>query len=126
MNVLVTGAAGFIGFHTAKALLDRGDTVTGFDNLNNYYDITLKEARLAQLRACKAFTFVQGDLADAGAVNALFAGRAFDRVINLAAQAGVRYSLTNPGAYMHSNLVGFIKFLESCLLECIIHMSYAF
>ena len=125
MNVLVTGAAGFIGFHTAKALLDRGDTVTGFDNLNNYYDITLKEARLAQLRARKAFTFVKGDLADAGAVNALFAGRAFDRVINLAAQAGVRYSLMNPGAYMQSNLVGFLNILEACRHARTPHLAYA-
>ena len=114
MNVLVTGAAGFIGFHTAKALLDRGDTVTGFDNLNNYYDITLKEARLAQLRARKAFTFVKGDLADAGAVTALFAGRPFDRVINLAAQAGVRYSLEKPSAYVDDNLVAFANVLEGC------------
>ena len=125
MNVLVTGAAGFIGFHTAKALLDRGDAVTGFDNLNNYYDITLKEARLAQLRARKAFTFVKGDLADAGAVTALFAGRPFDRVINLAAQAGVRYSLTNPGAYMQSNLVGFLNILEACRHARTPHLAYA-
>ena len=125
MNVLVTGAAGFIGFHTAKTLLSRGDTVVGFDNLNDYYDVSLKEARLAQLRTCQGFSFVRGDLADASAVNALFAGKPFERVIHLAAQAGVRYSLTNPGAYMQSNLVGFLNILEACRHARTPHLAYA-
>ncbi len=125
MHVLVTGSAGFIGFHTARALLARGDTVVGFDNVNDYYDVTLKEARLAQLRASPGFAFVKGDLADAVAVPALFAGRPFDRVIHLAAQAGVRYSLTNPGAYMQSNLVGFLNILEACRHAKIPHLTYA-
>jgi UDP-glucuronate 4-epimerase len=125
MNILVTGAAGFIGFHVARLLLGRGDTVTGFDNLNDYYDVALKEARLAQLRALPGFTFVRGDLADEAAVRALFAGAPFDRVIHLAAQAGVRYSLTNPGAYMQSNLVGFLHILEACRHARIPHLTYA-
>ena len=125
MNILVTGAAGFIGFHVAKALLARGDTVTGFDNLNDYYDVTLKEDRLAQLRAGGGFTFVKGGLEEAAAVQALFAGKPFDRVIHLAAQAGVRYSLTNPGAYMQSNLVGFLNILEACRHARTPHLAYA-
>ena len=90
MNILVTGAAGFIGFHVSRALLARGDTVTGFDNLNDYYDVALKQARLAQLAGQPGFSFAKGALEDAAAVDALFAGRPFDRVIHLAAQAGVR------------------------------------
>ena len=125
MNVLVTGAAGFIGFHVSKALLARGDSVTGFDNLNDYYDVSLKEARLARLRPFKPFTFVKGALEDAAAVDALFAGRPFDRVIHLAAQAGVRYSLTNPGAYVQSNLVGFLNVLEACRHARTPHLAYA-
>ena len=125
MNVLVTGAAGFIGFHVAKALLGRGDRVVGFDNLNDYYDVSLKEARLAQLRSHGAFSFVKGDLGDSGAVGSLFAGGAFDRVIHLAAQAGVRYSLTNPGAYVQSNLVGFMNVLENCRHAKVAHLAYA-
>ncbi len=125
MNILVTGAAGFIGYHVARALLERGDSVTGFDNLNPYYDVTLKEARLEQLRACPAFSFVKGALEDQSAVAALFAGRPFDRVIHLAAQAGVRYSLTNPGAYVQSNLVGFLHILEACRHARTPHLAYA-
>jgi UDP-glucuronate 4-epimerase len=125
MNLLVTGAAGFIGFHVAQALLDRGDIVTGFDNLNDYYDVTLKEARLARLRARDGFAFVRGDLADDSAVKALFAGKPFDRVIHLAAQAGVRYSLTNPGSYVQSNLVGFLHILEACRHAKTPHLAYA-
>ena len=125
MNILVTGAAGFIGYHVARALLERGDSVTGFDNLNPYYDVTLKEARLEQLRACPAFSFVKGALEDESAVAALFAGRPFDRVIHLAAQAGVRYSLTNPGAYVQSNLVGFLHILEACRHARTPHLAYA-
>ena len=125
MNVLVTGAAGFIGYHVARALLERGDSVVGFDSVNDYYDPTLKEARLAQLRPFKAFSFVKGNLEDAVAVSALFTGRPFDRVIHLAAQAGVRYSLTNPGAYVQSNLVGFLNILEACRHAQTPHLAYA-
>lgn len=125
MNILVTGAAGFIGYHVARALLDRGDTVVGFDNLNDYYDVMLKEARVEQLRPRAGFTFVKGGLEDAAAVNGLFAGKPFDRVIHLAAQAGVRYSLTNPGAYMQSNLVGFLNILEACRHAKTPHLAYA-
>ena len=125
MRVLVTGAAGFIGCHVARALLARGDTVTGFDNLNDYYDVSLKEARLGLLRPLAGFDFVKGDLADAAAVQALFAGGAFDRVIHLAAQAGVRYSLKNPGAYVQTNLVGFLNILEACRHARTPHLVYA-
>ena len=125
MNILVTGAAGFIGFHVSRALLARGDTVTGFDNLNDYYDVSLKQARLAQLAGRPGFSFVKGALEDAAAVDALFAGRPFDRVIHLAAQAGVRYSLTNPGAYVQSNLVGFLNILEACRRARTPHLAYA-
>jgi UDP-glucuronate 4-epimerase len=125
MNILVTGAAGFIGSHVAQALLARGDTVVGFDNLNDYYDVTLKHARLERLRSQGGFTFVKGDLADAAAVKALFAGPAFDRVIHLAAQAGVRYSLTHPEAYVQSNLVGFLNILEACRHAQTPHLAYA-
>ena len=125
MNILVTGAAGFIGFHVSRALLARGDTVTGFDNLNDYYDVALKQARLAQLAGLPGFSFVKGALEDAAAVDALFAGRPFDRVIHLAAQAGVRYSLTNPGAYVQSNLVGFLNILEACRRARTPHLAYA-
>src|SRR5262245_16553391 len=99
MKVLLTGAAGFIGYHTSKLLLDRGDEVVGLDNLNDYYDVTLKQARLAQLTSHRDFTFVKMDLADRGGMADLFAREKFQRVINLAAQAGVRYSLKNPLAY---------------------------
>ncbi len=125
MNILVTGAAGFIGYHVARALLERGDTVTGFDNLNDYYDVGLKQARLDRLQSIGGFTFVKGSLEDAAAVGAVFAGRSFDRVIHLAAQAGVRYSLTNPGAYMQSNLVGFLNMLEACRHAQTPHLTYA-
>ncbi len=125
MNILVTGAAGFIGYHVSEALLARGDAVTGFDSLNDYYDVALKEARLARLRARKGFTFAKGALEDAAAVQALFSGRPFDRVIHLAAQAGVRYSLTNPGAYVQSNLVGFLNILEACRHAETPHLAYA-
>jgi UDP-glucuronate 4-epimerase len=125
MHVLVTGAAGFIGFHVARALLARGDTVVGFDNVNDYYDPALKEARLALLRQEPGFAFVKGGLEDEAAVRALFAGQPFDRVIHLAAQAGVRYSLTNPGAYVQSNLVGFLHILEACRHAQTPHLAYA-
>ncbi len=125
MNVFVTGAAGFIGYHVSQALLARGDTVTGFDNLNDYYDVSLKQARLERLRAFPGFTFVKGSIEDVAAVNAVFSGRPFDRVIHLAAQAGVRYSLTNPGAYVQSNLVGFLNMLEACRHAKVPHLAYA-
>ena len=119
MRILVTGAAGFIGFHVAGALMRRGDEVTGFDNVNDYYDVALKEARLAELARIAAATgagwrFRRADLADGAAVAAAFAEAPFDRVIHLAAQAGVRYSLENPMAYVSSNLVGFTHILEAC------------
>ena len=125
MNVLVTGAAGFIGSHVAKALLARGDSVVGFDNLNDYYDVSLKQARLDRLLQDKGFAFAKGSLEDAAAVGRLFAGRPFDRVIHLAAQAGVRYSITNPGAYVQSNLVGFLNVLEACRHAKTPHLAYA-
>jgi len=114
MSVLVTGAAGFIGSHVAHVLLDRGEDVVGLDDLNNYYDPTLKEARLARLTSKRGFSFVQLDVADRSAIEALFAQHRFDRVVHLAAQAGVRYSITNPHAYVHSNIVGFQNILEGC------------
>jgi UDP-glucuronate 4-epimerase len=105
MQVLITGAAGFIGMHTAKQLLERGDEVIGIDNLNEYYDVSLKQARLAPY---PNFRFVKLDIADTAGVAGLFRSERFDGVIHLAAQAGVRYSLTNPHAYVHSNLVDFV------------------
>ena len=125
MKFLVTGAAGFIGFHTAKALLDRGDEVIGLDNMNAYYDVTLKEARLAQLTPCVGFTFVKGDLADKATIDQLFAEHKPTRVIHLAAQAGVRYSLTNAGEYVQSNLVGFFNILEACRHNDMEHLVFA-
>jgi UDP-glucuronate 4-epimerase len=130
MRVLVTGAAGFIGFHTAAALLRRGNEVVGFDVVNDYYDPALKEARLALLERLAAevsgsFTFIRADLADLTAVDACFAEHAFDRVIHLAAQAGVRYSLDNPRAYVASNIVGFTHILEACRAHKIAHLTYA-
>ncbi|MGE0564823.1 MAG: NAD-dependent epimerase [Pseudolabrys sp.] len=125
MKILVTGAAGFIGYHTSKALLDRGDTVIGFDNLNDYYDPKLKEARLAQLTPRNGFAFVKGSLEDRAALEALFAEHKPERVIHLAAQAGVRYSLTNPHAYVDANIVGFVNMLECCRHNGVQHLVYA-
>ena len=122
---LVTGAAGFIGSHTAHRLLDRGDEVVGFDNVNDYYDPTLKEARLARLAARDGFRLVRGDLADRAAVERLFAETRPARVIHLAAQAGVRYSLTNPHTYVDSNLTGFLHILEGCRHHGAAHLTYA-
>ncbi len=113
-NILVTGAAGFIGFHLCGRLLQRGDTVTGLDNLNDYYDVQLKQDRLAQLEGRRGFTFLRADLADRARMEQAFRDHDFDIVVNLAAQAGVRYSLTNPHAYVDSNLVGFVNILEGC------------
>ena len=125
MKVLVTGAAGFIGFHTAKALLDRGDQVVGLDNLNDYYDVALKRARLERLEGRNGFLFVKADLQDREAMADLFARERPDRVINLAAQAGVRYSLENPHAYVDSNLVGFLNVLEGCRHNGVEHLVFA-
>ena len=124
-KVLVTGAAGFIGFHTTLQLLARGDEVVGLDNLNDYYDVALKEARLALLTGKKGFQFVKLDLADREGMADLFAEEKFDKVINLAAQAGVRYSLENPHAYIDSNVVGFTNVLEGCRNHKVKHLVYA-
>jgi UDP-glucuronate 4-epimerase len=125
MKFLVTGAAGFIGFHTAQLLLERGDEVVGLDNLNDYYDVSLKEARLAQLKQRANFRFVKLDLADRSGMQELFANEKFARVIHLAAQAGVRYSLQNPLAYVDSNVVGFANVLEGCRHNGVEHLVYA-
>jgi UDP-glucuronate 4-epimerase len=124
-KVLVTGAAGFIGFHTTLQLLERGDEVVALDNLNDYYDVALKEARLAQLMDKNGFRFVKLDLADREGMADLFAKEQFDKVINLAAQAGVRYSLENPHAYIDSNIVGFTNILEGCRHHKVKHLVYA-
>jgi UDP-glucuronate 4-epimerase len=125
MKVLVTGAAGFIGFHTARALVDRGDEVIGLDNLNSYYDVALKEARLAQLSGRPAFTFHKLDLADRAAIERLFAETRPQRVAHLGAQAGVRYSIENPHAYVDANLVGMLHVLEGCRHNGVEHLVYA-
>ncbi|MDD3147651.1 MAG: NAD-dependent epimerase [Candidatus Riflebacteria bacterium] len=125
MKILVTGAAGFIGFHLTIHLLKRGDEVVGFDNLNNYYDVKLKQDRLAILSNHQNFFFVQADLSDRQAVEKVFADNSFDRVINLAAQAGVRYSIENPRAYIDANIVGFMNILEACRHNKIEHLTYA-
>ena len=125
MKVLVTGAAGFIGFHTARALLDRGDEVVGLDNLNPYYDVNLKRARLALLGPRNRFTFVEADVADDAAVDRLFAEHRPERVIHLAAQAGVRHSLTYPRDYVKSNLAGFLNILEACRHTKVEHLVFA-
>jgi UDP-glucuronate 4-epimerase len=125
MKILVTGAAGFIGFHLSRRLLDRGDEVVGLDNLNDYYDVRLKHARLERLAGHERFSFHKIDVADRDAMAALFAREKFDRVVHLAAQAGVRYSLENPHAYVDSNLVGFVNVLEGCRHSKVEHLVYA-
>ena len=125
MRVLVTGAAGFIGYHVAERLLARGDEVIGLDNLNPYYDPSLKEARLARLRARSAFRFEKLDLADRVGMETLFGTAAVDRVVHLAAQAGVRYSIENPHAYVESNLVGTLHVLEGCRRNRVEHLVFA-
>ena len=125
MKYLVTGAAGFIGMHVSLELLGRGDQVIGFDNLNPYYSVALKRARLDRLVGQAGFRFEEGELADRSRVAELFAAEKFDVVINLAAQAGVRYSLTNPHAYVDSNLVGFVNVLEGCRHHDVQHLTYA-
>ena len=122
---LVTGAAGFIGFHVVRALLARGDYVVGFDNVNDYYSVTLKEDRLRQLVSHPSFLLRRYDLTDRETVAKLFAEQQFEVVIHLAAQAGVRYSLTNPQAYIDSNLVGFVNILEGCRHHQVGHLVYA-
>jgi UDP-glucuronate 4-epimerase len=132
MKILVTGTAGFIGFHLARRLLERGDTVVGIDNINDYYDVNLKYARLAetgisseaekwytkvQSKTHENYSFVRMNLEDSEKLNKLFEQEKFDKVCNLAAQAGVRYSLENPHAYINSNILGFINILEACPVE---------
>ena len=125
MHILVTGAAGFIGFHVCRQLLERGDRVTGVDNMNDYYDVSLKEARLSMLLPYSMFTFIKADIADRDAMEELFLTGGFERVINLAAQAGVRYSLINPHAYINSNILGFLNILEGCRHHGVKHLVYA-
>ena len=125
MKILVTGAAGFIGFYTAKQLLERGDTVVGFDNFNDYYDVSLKESRTAILDEYDNFTMVRADLADREAVVKLFAEHHFEKVVHLAAQAGVRYSIENPHSYIDSNIVGTVNVLEGCRHNNVQHLVYA-
>ena len=123
--ILVTGAAGFIGYHVSRSLLDRGEDVLGIDNLNDYYDPALKEARLDRLRPYPNFRFRRDDIADRAAIEAVFADEKPQRVIHLAAQAGVRYSLTNPHSYVTSNLEGFLNILEGCRHNAVEHLVYS-
>ncbi|WP_422881030.1 NAD-dependent epimerase [Pantoea agglomerans] len=125
MNFLVTGAAGFIGFHVSQRLLAAGHQVVGIDNLNDYYDVNLKHARLNLIKADPGFTFIEMDLADRDAMASLFEQQKFQRVIHLGAQAGVRYSIENPHAYADSNLTGHLNILEGCRHHKIEHLLYA-
>ncbi len=125
MKILITGTVGFIGHFLALRLLARGDCVVGVDNLNNYYDVTLKQARLAKLTTHPAFTFIKADIADRAAMQALFAAHQFDCVVNLAAQAGVRYSIDNPHAYIEANIVGFLNILEGCRHNKVANLVFA-
>ena len=125
MKILVTGAAGFIGMHVSQLLLARGDTVVGVDNLNDYYDPKLKHDRLARLTPNARFRFVRMDVADREGMDKLFGAERFERVVHLAAQAGVRYSLVNPHAYIDSNVVGFMNVLEGCRHHGVQHLAYA-
>ena len=122
---LVTGAAGFIGFHLSLRLLNRGEEVVGFDNLNDYYSVELKRDRLKLLNEFENFKFIEADLANQSSVDQVFREHDFDRVINLAAQAGVRYSIDNPRAYTDSNIVGFLNILEACRYAKTPHLTYA-
>ncbi|MFN3702916.1 NAD-dependent epimerase [Thermomonas sp.] len=125
MKILVTGTAGFIGSHVAQALLSRGDEVIGLDNLSDYYDVTLKQARLARLTGNPCYTHVTADLADRSAVEQVFAVHRPQRVVHLAAQAGVRYAAENPHVYVQSNVVGFLHVLEGCRHHGVGHLVYA-
>jgi len=125
MNVLVTGTAGFIGSHLAMRLLERGDRVIGVDNLSDYYDVALKQARLERFKAHPGYTHVHADLADRAAIEAVFAGHRPQRVVNLAAQAGVRYAAQNPHVYVDTNVVGFLHILEGCRHHGVEHLVYA-
>lgn len=125
MKVLLTGAAGFIGMHVAQRLLARGDEVVGLDNLNDYYEVSLKEARLARLTPQPGFRFVKMSVEDRDGMAQLFIAERFDRVVHLAAQAGVRYSLQNPNAYIDANIVGFMNILEGCRHSGVQHLVYA-
>ena len=125
MHVMITGAAGFIGSNLSLRLIERGDTVTGIDNLNDYYDVSLKEARLARLMPSEQFEFIKADISDQRKMQTLFSDRHFDAVVNLAAQAGVRYSIENPAAYINANLVGFSHVLEGCRHSGVGHLVYA-
>lgn len=124
-KILITGAAGFIGFHLAKRLLDMGTTVLGLDNLNDYYDVSLKESRLHILEEYPSFTFIKGDLSDADTVNEQFETFQPDIVVNLAAQAGVRYSIDHPRSYIDSNIIGFFNVLEACRHHQVEHLLFA-
>lgn len=125
MKILITGVAGFIGYHLTQRLLSDGETICGIDNLNSYYDVTLKRDRLSQLKEHPNFSFELLDLSDRPGLTALFETAAFDRVINLAAQAGVRHSLENPFSYIDSNIVGFTNLLEACRNHPVEHLVYA-
>jgi UDP-glucuronate 4-epimerase len=125
MTYLITGAAGFIGFYLSKRLLAQGKSVVGVDNLSDYYDVNLKKTRLSELEGNSEFTFYKLDLADRGAVENLFSKNKFDYVVNMAAQAGVRYSLTNPHSYIDSNIVGFLNILEGCRRNDVKHLVFA-
>lgn len=125
-TILITGSAGFIGFYLAKKLLSETDNIIiGLDNMNDYYDVSLKEHRLEQLKKFKNFTFIKGDLADRDLIDQTFEKYHFDIVVNLAAQAGVRYSITNPDAYINSNIIGFYNILEACRHHPVEHLVYA-
>lgn len=122
---LITGGAGFIGYHLSKSLLDKGAVVIGFDNMSDYYDVSLKEDRLKQLKEYNNYTFVEGDLADKAAVENLFVTYVPDIVVSLGGQAGVRYSIDNPSAYIQSNIVGFFNVIEACRFHPVKHLLYA-